>query len=44
MHNIVVTEVYMPLEETFFGTRSAMLPDRFGVAWTVISHKPMPDL
>ena len=37
-------QVYMPLEETFFATRFAMLRDRFGVAWTVISHKSMPDL
>jgi PhnB protein len=35
-------QVYMPLAETFFATRFAMLRDRFGVAWTVISHKPMP--
>jgi PhnB protein len=35
-------QVYMSLEETFFATRFAMLRDRFGVAWTVISHKPMP--
>jgi PhnB protein len=35
-------QVYMPLAETFFATRFAMLRDRFGVAWTVISQKPMP--
>jgi PhnB protein len=35
-------EVYMPLAETFFAKRFAMLRDRFGVTWTVIAHKPMP--
>jgi PhnB protein len=35
-------QVYMPLAETFFASRFAMLRDRFGVAWTVISHKPIP--
>jgi len=35
-------QVYMPLEETFFATRFAMLRDRFGVSWTVIALKPMP--
>jgi PhnB protein len=35
-------QVYMPLAETFFATRFAMLRDRFGVAWTVIAPKPMP--
>jgi len=35
-------QVYMPLAETFFAARFAMLRDRFGVAWTVISHQPLP--
>ena len=29
-------EVYMPLAETFFASRFAMLRDRFGVAWTLL--------
>ncbi|HZZ40837.1 MAG TPA: VOC family protein [Acidobacteriaceae bacterium] len=35
-------QAYMPLQETFFAHRFAMLRDRFGVAWTVIAPKPMP--
>ena len=29
-------EVFMPLGETFFASRFAMLRDRFGVSWSVI--------
>jgi PhnB protein len=29
-------EVYMPLAETFYASRFAMLRDRFGVLWTLI--------
>ena len=32
-------EVYMPLEETFFATRFAMLRDRFGVSWSIIHER-----
>lgn len=32
-------EVYMPLEETFFASRFAMLRDRFGVSWSIIHEK-----
>ena len=32
-------EVFMPLEETFFASRFAMLRDRFGVSWAVIHEK-----
>jgi PhnB protein len=35
-------QIYMPLEETFFATRFAMLRDRFGVSWSVISQKALP--
>ena len=33
-------EVYMPLAETFFAARFAMLRDRFGVSWTLICQRP----
>jgi PhnB protein len=34
-------QVFMPLAETFFASRFAMLRDRFGVAWTVICERAM---
>lgn len=33
-------EVFMPLEETFFARRFAMLRDRFGVSWSIIHERP----
>jgi PhnB protein len=35
-------EIYMPMEETFYATRFAMLRDRFGVSWTIIHERPAP--
>ena len=32
-------EVFMPLEETFFANRFAMLRDRFGVSWSIIHER-----
>ena len=32
-------EVFMPMEETFFATRFAMLRDRFGVSWSIIHER-----
>ena len=32
-------EIFMPLEETFFATRFAMLRDRFGVSWSIIHER-----
>lgn len=32
-------DVFIPLEETFFATRFAMLSDRFGVSWSIIHEK-----
>ena len=32
-------EVFMPLEETFYATRFAMLRDRFGVSWSIIHER-----
>jgi PhnB protein len=34
-------EIFMPMEETFFATRFAMLRDRFGTSWMLIHPKPM---
>ena len=34
-------EVFMPMEETFFATRFAMLRDRFGTSWMLLHPKPM---
>jgi PhnB protein len=31
----------MPMEETFFATRFAMLRDRFGTSWRLLHRKPM---
>jgi PhnB protein len=33
-------EVFMPMEETFFAERFAMLRDRFGTSWMVLHAKP----
>lgn len=30
-------EVFMPMEETFFATRFAMLRDRFGTSWMLLT-------
>lgn len=35
-------QVYMPLEETFFATRFSQLRDRFGVSWSIIHERTMP--
>jgi PhnB protein len=35
-------EVSMPLAETFFANRFAMLRDRFGVLWEIIHERPAP--
>ena len=34
-------EIFMPMEETFFAFRFAMLRDRFGTSWMLIHQKPM---
>lgn len=34
-------QTFMPLAETFFATRFAMLRDRFGVSWSLICEKKM---
>jgi PhnB protein len=35
-------EVFMPLAETFFAFRFAMLRDRFGVSWMILHERPRP--
>ena len=33
-------EIFMPIEETFFAFRFAMLRDRFGTSWMLLHPKP----
>lgn len=35
-------EVFMPMEETFFAFRFAMLRDKFGASWMIIHERPRP--
>jgi PhnB protein len=35
-------EVYMPMQETFFASRFAMLRDRFGTSWMILHPRPQP--
>lgn len=32
-------EIFMPMEETFFATRFAMLRDKFGTSWMILNPK-----
>ena len=32
-------EVFMPIQETFFATRFAMLRDRFGISWMILHQR-----
>ena len=34
-------QVFMPMAETFFAHRFAMLRDRFGTSWMLLHEKPM---
>jgi PhnB protein len=34
-------EIFMPMEETFFAERFAMLRDRFGTSWMILHPKPV---
>jgi PhnB protein len=34
-------EIFMPMEETFFAVRFAMLRDRFGTSWMLLNPRPM---
>jgi PhnB protein len=33
-------EIFMPIQETFFASRFAMLRDRFGTSWMLLCPKP----
>ncbi len=33
--------IFMPMEETFFAFRFAMLRDKFGTSWMIIHERPM---
>jgi PhnB protein len=35
-------EIYMPMNETFFAHRFAMLRDKFGISWMIIHERSMP--
>lgn len=35
-------EIFMPMQETFFAFRFAMLRDKFGTLWMIIHQRPMP--
>jgi PhnB protein len=35
-------EIFMPMAETFFAFRFAMLRDKFGASWMIIHERPMP--
>ena len=35
-------EIFMPMEETFFAHRFAMLRDRFGTSWMLLHERAMP--
>jgi PhnB protein len=34
-------EVFMPMQDTFYASRFAMLRDKFGTSWMIIHEKPM---
>jgi PhnB protein len=35
-------EIILPMAETFFALRFAMLRDKFGILWMIIHERPMP--
>ena len=35
-------QIFMPMQETFFAFRFAMLRDRFGTSWMIIHERPRP--
>ena len=35
-------QIFMPMEETFFAFRFAMLRDKFGASWMIIHERPVP--
>jgi len=35
-------EIFMPMQETFFAFRFAMLRDKFGTSWMLLHERPRP--
>jgi len=35
-------QIFMPMQETFFAVRFAMLRDRFGTSWMILHERPRP--
>ncbi|MGA2832232.1 MAG: VOC family protein [Terracidiphilus sp.] len=35
-------DIFMPMDETFFAFRFAMVRDKFGTSWMIINERPMP--
>ena len=35
-------QIFMPMEETFFALRFAMLRDKFGTSWMLLHERPRP--
>jgi PhnB protein len=35
-------QIFMPIEETFFAHRFAMLRDKFGTSWMILNERPRP--
>ena len=36
-------QIFMPMEETFFAFRFAMLRDKFGTSWMILHERPRPE-
>jgi PhnB protein len=34
-------QIFMPIGETFFAQRFAMLRDKFGISWMIIHERPV---
>ena len=37
-------QIFMPMQETFFASRFAMLRDKFGTSWMILAPRRMPRL
>jgi len=35
-------QIFMPIQETFFAFRFAMLRDKFGTSWMILHERPQP--
>jgi PhnB protein len=35
-------QIFMPMQETFFAFRFAMLRDKFGTSWMIVNERPLP--